>query len=305
LKQLVLTSTTHAQSKRLLDTENTKNMLYAIRSVGRYKTETIARGVDYPWQKIQSLTRGLRPGWFCILAGYPGSGKTAAALDIAFHAAKHNKRILLNSLEMDEEEVALRMVQRWGLDTERLYAGRLTERDHNAFDEASGFCEYANILYAAERKIEALADLVVETKPDLLIVDYIGLMDMGNQKEYEGTTKLSRALVALARTQQVPVLCLSQLTRPADKTKVVAPSMFTLRGTGALEADAHQILFTFRDQSEDNNTTVSDGRFIVAKARMGRTGTMLYSFNGETQVFMAIDNTREQGFSRYAGGEMA
>lgn len=279
-------------------------LLDAIAKVSKYKDEPMPKSIDFPWNAVNLRTRGLRPGWLCILAGYPGSGKTAASMEITYNVAKQRKHVLFNSLEMDDEELALRMVQRWGLDTNRLYRGRLTEVDREAFDLAANFPFYENVTLSSERTMAGLESRVDEYRPDLVIVDYIGLMDMGRDNAQEGTTKLSRGMKALARRYAVPVICLSQLSRPADKQKVHAPTMFDLRASGALEADADQIIIVFREDVQGE----AEGRFIIAKSRHGRPGKPIpFVFDGERQTFKvlddALDRAVEHGWSVYQGGE--
>jgi len=283
-------------------------LLDAVRDVARFKDAAMPPGIDYPWRSVNRKTRGMRPGWFCIIAGYPGSGKTAAALEIIFAAAKRGKRILLNSLEMNAEEVALRLVQRWGLDTERLYDGGMTDEDRDAFDNAANFPYYGNVDFISERSLSGLESTIAERRPDLVVVDYIGVMDMGRDNAQEGTTRLSRAMKGMAREYEVPMLVLSQLSRPADKQKVSAPTMFDLRASGALEADADQIIIVFRDDTNDDRDSTSEGRFIIAKSRHAKAGKPVkFSFNGARQTFLEIDQgherAREQGWSVHDGGQ--
>jgi putative DNA primase/helicase len=89
----------------------------AIRAVAVYGTTPMPRGIDYPWPVVNKLTRGLRPGWLAFLAGYPGHGKTAAALEAIIAAARQDKQVLFVSLEMPQDDVAIRVSQRFGLDT--------------------------------------------------------------------------------------------------------------------------------------------------------------------------------------------
>jgi putative DNA primase/helicase len=295
--------------KALITTDTavkTPTLLDAIQKVARYKTEAMPPSVDFPWQAVNRRTRGLRPGWLCIVAGYPGSGKTAFALETTFAVAKRQQRVLLDSLEMNDEELGLRMVQRWGLDTDRLYRGHLTDADRDAFDCAANFPFYENVHLVSERTMSGLEARVEEQRPSLVIIDYIGLMDMGRDNAQEGTTKLSRALKSLARRYDVPVMVLSQLSRPADKQKVSAPTMFDLRASGALEADADQIIIVFRDDTANVRETQTEGRFIVAKSRHGHPGKPVrFTFDGERQTFQVYDEAEEraaaQGWSVYQG----
>lgn len=282
-------------------------LLDAVKRVSRFKDEPLPPSIDFPWDVVNRRTRGMRPGWLCIVAGYPGSGKTAFCLETAFAVAKRSKRVLLNSLEMNDEELALRMVQRWGLDTDRLYRGRLTEEDRTAFDLAVNFPFYENIVLAEDGTLPGLVSQIERHRPDLVIVDYIGRMDMGRDNAQEGTTKLSRAFKGMARDYHVPVMVLSQLSRPADKQKVSAPTMFDLRASGALEADADQIIIVFREDAANPRETITEGRFIVAKSRHGHAGKPIpFKFDGERQTFEVIDEVferaHEHGWSVYQGG---
>jgi hypothetical protein len=177
---------------------------------------------------------------------------------------------------MDDEELALRMIQRWGLDTDRLYRGSITDEDRDAFDLAVNFPYYENVTLAGERTLSGLEARVEEYRPDMVIVDYIGLMDMGRDNSQEGTTKISRGMKALARKYAVPVICLSQLSRPADKQKVSAPTMFDLRASGALEADADQIIKTRPGEIQtivvDSLTFYADLFFSTLDAAARSTG---------------------------------
>ncbi len=282
-------------------------LLDAVREVARFKNEPMPPSVDYPWEVLNRRTRGMRPGWLCIVAGYPGSGKTALCLETAFAACKRGQVVLLDSLEMNAEELALRMVMRWGLDTDRLYRGSLTEQDREAFDLAANLPHYENIRLCEEATIAGLTAQVERHRPDLVIVDYIGRMDMGRDNALEGTTKLSRALKSLARDYHVPVMVLSQLSRPADKQKVGAPTMFDLRASGALEADADQIVIVFREDTAGPREEVSEGRFIVAKSRHAHPGRPIpFRFYGGRQTFEVVDEAfekaHEMGWSVYQGG---
>lgn len=290
------------------------DMKAIIGGLGRYKTEPMPPGVDYPWQILNRRTRGMRPGWFIIWAGYPSSGKTAALLEICFAAGKRGQRVLLNSLEMSKEELGLRMIQRWGLDTGRLYGNRMTDDDRLAFDLAYNLPGYENVLYCKEKTIPAIAERVVELKPDLVAIDYIGLMDMGRDSLYDGTTKISRGLKDLSLEYKVPTVALSQLTRPPDRgsKEPHIPTMFDLRNSGALEADADHIVIVYRDESKDDEhghpTGECEGRFIVAKSRHAAAGRPIpFLFDGKALTFAIQDpledRMREQGWSVLEGGQ--
>lgn len=279
--------------------------------LSRYKTEPMPPGVDYPWATLNRRTRGMRPGWFIIWAGFPGSGKTAAVLQICFAAGKRGQRVLFNSLEMDEEELGIRVIQYWGLDTDHLFNNRMVEEDLNAFDLAYNLPGYENVSVCKEWTISALAARVAETKPDLVVVDYIGLMEpSSNDSDYQRTTKVSRGLTALAEAYKVPLLGVSHLARPSKEGKPHIPTMHDLRASGQLEGDADHIVIVYRDESgddEEGRCQSSEGRFIIAKNRHAAASKPVpFTFDGERMTFKEIDRGQElaarHGLSVYQGG---
>jgi len=98
----------------------------------------------------------------------------------------------------------------------------------------------------------------------------------------------------------------SQLSRPQERVKAYTPGIFDLRDSGAIEADADQIIFVYREREPGNKTPREEGAFIVAKARMGRTGMQSFVFDGATQQFemkaVAEERAAIQGWSVYQGG---
>lgn len=291
------------------------SMRDVIGDLRRYKSEPMPPGIDYPWHELTRRTHGVRQGWFVIWAGYPGSGKTAALLQICQSAAKQGRLVLLNSLEMSEEELGIRMIQREGLDTSRLFNNRMTDDDRRAFDLAYSIPGIENLQICKDWTLTALTERVGDAKPDLVAVDYIGLMEPGNDSDYQRTTKVSRGLTMLAERFDVPVIALSHLKRPTeDKTsKVRVPVMHDLRASGQLEGDADHIIIVFRDESGDDadgRCQTSEGRFIIAKNRHAPASKPLpVVFDGASMTFRvkelpAIERARERGMSVHEGGGM-
>ncbi len=292
------------------------NMRAVLGSLSRYKTEPIPPGIDYPWFELTMRTHGIRLGWFVIWAGYPASGKTAAMLQICRGAAKQGFRVLLNSLEMDEQELGIRMVQSEGLNTSHLYSNRMTDDDRRAFDLALTIPGTENLHICKDYTLAGLAERVGDLKPDLVAVDYIGLMEPGNDSDYQRTTKVSRGLTTMAETFMVPTIALSHLSRPKDKDAqgkgtVHIPNMHDLRSSGQLEGDADHIVIVFRDESGDDDEgrcQASEGRFIIAKNRHAPACKPIpVIFDGSTMSFRvkeppALERARERGLSVYQGG---
>lgn len=267
------------------------DMLTAVQSSSELRRQgaVATKAVDYPWHKVNMATRGLRSGWLCYLAGRPGEGKTAAAIELAISAAKQGKKVLFNSLEMDSNELAVRVVQRYGLNSENYYMGEMTDGDWKAFLDAGTHEDLKNIKIETAETIAKLVGLVRAQRPDLIIVDYVQLMDHADDRRVEGTTKTSNALKRMARRYEAPVVALSQLSRtPKDPKAPNAnprPNLSDLRDSGSLEQDADQVIFIHRDRDNVHNIPLPEGRFIVGKARMGTPAIMEFQFDGPTQQF--------------------
>jgi replicative DNA helicase len=164
---------------------------------------------------------------------------------------------------------------------------------------------YANIKIAYRGDVAEIDALTETLKPDLLVVDYLGLMGIGKESRVEGTTRNAHGLKHIAQKYKCAVLCLCQLSRPQERVKVYTPGIFDLRDSGAIEADADQVIFVYREREEDK-TPKDEGAFIVAKARLGRTGMESFVFDGATQTF-ETQAAREElahahGWSVYQGG---
>jgi KaiC/GvpD/RAD55 family RecA-like ATPase len=282
------------------------NLVEAVRSVAVYAETPMPRGIDYPWPVVNKLTRGMRPGWITFLAGYPGTGKTAAAIEAMIAAARQEHSVLMASLEMSRDETAIRVAQRFGLDTGRLYGGHPEHNDRYAFELAAGMPYHSNVNLVYQRRLlSEIEELVAALRPDLLIVDYLQLLDIGTLSRTEGTTRNAYGLKYLAQKYECAVLCLSQLSRPQERLKAYVPGIFDLRDSGAIENAADQIIFVYRERDESNKTAKDEGAFIVAKVRMGKTGMESFVFDGAAQTFemqsAAEERAAAQGWSVYQG----
>jgi replicative DNA helicase len=241
---------------------------------------------SYPWPAVDYYTKGLRPGWLTYLAGETSHGKTAAALEIADHVLGEGKQVLYVTLEMGEFELGVRMAQRRGFKADGLYGrGMVRDEDYRALSKLIGDISGDRFIVDRAERVDEISGMVAARKPDLVILDYIQLLDIGRDSRLEGTTKNSRALKLMAGRHGVPILCLSQLSRASDQDRGKPPSLWRLRDSGSLEQDADAVVFVWRLMREDGHGLSSEGAFIVAKARMGMTGRVDFTFDGTTQTF--------------------
>ena len=201
-------------------------------------------------------------------------------MQIAYHNAVKDRRVYFASLEMSRAELMTRlMCSLSGVNNRAVRTGRLTEKDQRRLVEASGDTAKAPI------RIHDYAELTVydirraarrmkRDGLDLIVVDYLQLLRPENPRDprHEQVALMTRRLKALARELKVPVLCLCQLNRAAEKDPY--PKLSHLRESGAIEQDADVVLMLHRldTGAEQAAEKQSDPKLIVGKNRNGETG---------------------------------
>ena len=229
-----------------------------------------------------------------ILAARPGCGKTTLGLKLAEQAAKSGA-CLFFSLEMSAEQLtARRIAAESGLGIGRLMVGRKFD-----YDEQAKMANAASALSTHDFRLNrapgaSVADIAqaahLTKNLRLVVVDYLGLVrsDERGLPIYERTTRNSNALKALARSLNVPVLCLCQLNRAAEMRADKCPSMADLRDSGAIEQDADAVILLHRpamyEPGEVKPWEAQTLTAIVAKNRHGATGKLDFDFWGSSGI---------------------
>lgn len=229
-----------------------------------------------------------------ILAARPGCGKTTLGLKLAEYAAKSGA-CLFFSLEMSTEQItARRIAAESGLSIGRLMTGQSLSGE-----EQAKLANAASVLSTHDFRLNrapgaSVADIAqaahLTKNLRLVVVDYLGLVrsDERNLSIYERVTKNSAALKALARSLNVPVLCLAQLNRMAEQRADKCPSMADLRDSGAIEQDADAIILLHRpamyEPGEVRSWEAQTLTAIVAKNRHGNIGKLDFDFWGSSGI---------------------
>ncbi len=254
-------------------------------------------GIPTGFSDLDSMTSGFQPGDLVIVAGRPSMGKTAFSLNIAENVALDTGLpVAVFSMEMGATQLAMRMIGSVGrLDQHRMRTGRLEDEDWVRLTTALGklndaplFIDESAGLNALEVRARARRLHRQCGKLGLIVIDYLQLMSATRQGENRATeiSEISRALKALAKELDVPVVALSQLNRGLEQRPNKRPVMSDLRESGAIEQDADVILFIYRDQvynpdSPDKGTA----EIIIGKQRNGPIGTIRLTFLGEHTRF--------------------
>lgn len=269
---------------------------------------------------FDALHGPMEPSQLVILAGRPGMGKTCLAVSYGLGAAQAGHGVLFASLEMNSQQLAGRMAADLCFDGQEIPYAAIRDRKLNDFQrrrvaDAASMAQALpfNIIDAGSLTPGRLAMLARRHdrrfrarghKLELIVIDYLQLMrpDSGTSKPYEAVSEISRALKALAKDMDVPVLALAQLSREAERRENKRPQLSDLRDSGQIEQDADSVVFLMREeyylrQSEpepssakfldwQNALALVQGKieFILAKRRNGVTGSAFGSFHGAYQA---------------------
>jgi replicative DNA helicase len=259
-------------------------------------------GVPTGLKTLDGKTGGLQPSDLILIAGRPGLGKTSLALCIIEHAAlRAGKTCAIFSLEMSELQVVQRLISMNAeIDGNRIRRGRLSLPELQAISDASGRLQQAQI-YVEESSRLTVTDILAKSRRlqaergtlDLIVIDYLQLIEGAAGDEdnrVQEVAKISRALKAIARELEVPVVALSQLSRQIE-TRGTEPMLSDLRESGALEADADLVMFLWQKDQQDRK----DGlvRLKLAKHRNGPTADIDLHFEAELTRFRDLGETRE------------
>lgn len=257
-------------------------------------------GLPTGFSDLDGLLGGLQRSDMIVLAGRPSMGKTSLALNVALHATKkYQKRVAIFSLEMSEQQLLDRFISaESGINSQRLRTGELGQ------DEWSNYCIASEVLSSLSLYIDdtpALSPFDLRARArrlhaefglDLVIIDYMQLMDSGDRRSenrQQEITFISRSIKALARELNIPILALSQLSRSVENRADKRPILADLRESGAIEQDADVVMFVYRDDVYNPETKLPNvAEIIIGKHRSGPTGTVQLYFKRHLAQFVTL-----------------
>lgn len=262
-----------------------------------YHSEETITGISTGFNDLDEMTSGLQKGDLVIVAGRPSMGKTTLAMNIAEHAAiKSKKAVLVFSMEMPSESLAMRMMSSLGhIDQHKVRTGKLHDEDWprltsavSMLSESALYIDDTPSMSPGELRARARRAARVNKDIGLIVVDYLQLMHVAGFKEgrVAEITEISRTLKALAKELNVPVLALSQLNRSLEQRTDKRPQMSDLRESGAIEQDADLIVFIYRDDVyHEDSPDKGIAEIIIAKQRNGPIGKVRLTFLGQYTRF--------------------
>jgi replicative DNA helicase len=308
----------NAEKKILSITKKNKSE-YEIDDISKILSSTLRRiemlfeynspvtGLSSGFKKLDELTSGLHKSDLIIIAGRPSMGKTTLAINIVENIIINNPvPILIFSMEMSTNQVATRMLSSIGkIDLQKLRTGILNDEDwpklsyavslisgKNLFIDDSGSLSPFEISMKSRKLYKEYKDL------GLIIIDYLQLMHVPGMHENRVSeiSEISRSLKILAKDLNIPIIALSQLNRSLEQRIDKRPIMSDLRESGSIEQDSDLILFIYRDEIYNKNSSNSNkAEIIISKQRNGPLGIVPLIFSGQYSRFEDfIDNNENE-----------
>ena len=257
-------------------------------------------GISTGYGDLDRTITGLNKSDLILVAARPGMGKTAIALNICLNVAKtYEKTVAFFSLEMSREQLVTRLLSTESfVENQKLTTGHLEDEDWGKLSIASSALSQTDIRVDDNPAI-TVAEINAKCRRldnlGLVLIDYLQLMTAaapGKSGDNRVTvvSDISRALKIMAKELNVPVICLSQLSRANESRTDKRPMLSDLRESGAIEQDADSVMFLYRDEYYNPNTQDKNiAECIVAKNRHGETGTVKLQWRPQFFTFSDLE----------------
>ncbi|MBE5932833.1 MAG: replicative DNA helicase [Lachnospiraceae bacterium] len=255
-------------------------------------------GIPTGFVDLDNMLTGMHAGELILVAARPAMGKTAFVLNIVHHLAiKKNVPCLIYTLEMSKQQLGTRMMAIDAMvDSKAMKLSHmLTDDDWDKLGETMDVMVKAPIHMVDNSSISIaeLRSLARMYKQNygigLIVIDYLQLMSNNGpiESRQQFISDISRSLKNLARELEIPIIALSQLSRAVDSRTDHKPVLSDLRESGAIEQDADVVMFIYRDEyyNPDTTTKPQTAEIIVAKNRSGETGSVDLRWIGKYTKF--------------------
>ena len=260
------------------------------------QSDSAIPGLSSGLRDLDMKINGLNKSDLLLVAARPAMGKSAFALNIGVNVAKkYNKTVAIFNLEMSKEQLVMRLLASESfVELQKLATGKLSDEEWTKLSMAASSLSQTDIRIDDNPTV-TVADINAKCRRldnlGLVIIDYLQLMQgsgYGKNSDNRVTVvgEISRALKIMAKELNIPVICLSQLSRAVESRTDKRPILSDLRESGAIEQDADSVMFLYRDEYYNENTEDKGlAECIVAKNRHGETGTVKMQWFGPYQTF--------------------
>ncbi|HAE39306.1 MAG TPA: replicative DNA helicase [Candidatus Riflebacteria bacterium] len=274
-----------------------------------YENKQAVTGIPSGFTRLDEYTAGFQNSDLIILAARPSMGKTAFCLNVAQYAAYHSRKpVMLFSLEMNHQQLVTRLLcSEARIDGQKVRRGYLGDEDWMKLTITAGIIEDTPMLIddtanASLLEIRSKARRAyAQDKIGMIIIDYLQLISWSGSDKPESrqqeVSAISRNLKGLARELNVPLICLSQLSRAVESRPDKRPMLSDLRESGAIEQDADVVLFLYRDEYyTKKEESRGKGEVIIAKQRNGPVGSVELAFNPNFARFDNLETTYTEDY---------
>lgn len=244
---------------------------------------------------LDDFIRGFEPGQFIVLAARPSMGKTALGLCIAKSILEQGIPVGFFSIEMTNEQMALRLVALEAQMTmDELYSHRLFEnipKFQQMTQAAASISEYPFFLDDQSRGMQQIRSQartwVTDYGIKLMVIDYLGLIQSSKPRDNKVVeiSDISAALKDMAKELRIPILVLCQLSRQVENRPDNHPRLSDLRDSGAIEQDADIIMFLYREHYYNKDADESIAELSISKNRNGKLGKLQLEFTPHLMRF--------------------
>lgn len=285
----------HSETENMAETRMQSDVISSLDACTEFFNDISGGKRQYIGTGYDNIDRVMKlvNGGLYILAARPGCGKTTLALQIADKVAKAGNAVLFVSLEMTTGQIsAKRIATQSGVPYDTVYNGTANAEEWEKITMACGkISEWP--VYINRRDTAKVSDIEFMARNtkglSLVIIDYLGLIRQPEGKSlYEKTTCTSGQLKHLAKTLNVPVICLAQLNREVEGRQGERPRLADLRDSGAIEQDADGVMMLYRNMDDDApETNARTLQCYIAKNRHGKMGDLVFQFFLNTGIIVS------------------
>lgn len=254
-------------------------------------------GVTSGLSGLDSILGGFHHSDLIVVGARPGMGKTAFMASVARSAALNGKRVGIASTEMPAVQIGLRMVSMIGdISGTKLRSCDLDEQEFTRLTTAA--TQYSELpIEVYDKPACTPGDIALQARAwqlsgglDLLIVDYLTRLvpDEADGNRTREVGKMIASLKTLAKTLNIPVICLAQLSRTVEQRTDKRPIMSDLRDSGEIEQEADSIMFLYRDAVYNPDADEQKAEILVEKNRHGPCGAVIARFIPEQMLWTNV-----------------
>lgn len=266
-------------------------------------------GVPTGFYDLDKRTTGFHGNELIIIAGRPGMGKSALAINMATNmAVNYKKSVALFNLEMGSTQIVNRMLSSVGqINSQKLRTGKLDHTDWKKYNETLSLLADTKFyiddtpgITVSEIRSKCRRLKNSDKGLDCIIIDYLQLISSSNKYSGQRTnevSEISRDLKKLAMELEVPVIALAQLSRGVEQREDKRPLMSDLKESGSIEQDADIVMFLYCDDyykfKSKDRPQLSPTELIISKHRSGGTGTIDLIFERTYTNFKNVIKSEE------------